>query len=87
MSSTVPSLFRLTSISITKRREPTRSEIPAQRYDRRSCDQRQKFELYFSATLARRLTLNSTKGANPHQARGSALPYLPTRCGKESAPE
>jgi hypothetical protein len=45
-ASPVPSLFRLTLISTAKRCEPTRSEIPAQRHDRRSCNQHQKFELY-----------------------------------------
>ena len=43
----VPSLFRLTLINGAKRRELIRTEIPAQRHDRRSRDQCQKFELYF----------------------------------------
>ena len=43
----VPSLFRQTLISTTKRCEPARSEIPAQRHDRRYCDRPQKFELYY----------------------------------------
>jgi hypothetical protein len=50
----VPSLFRQTPINTAKPREPTRNEIPAQRRDRRSCDQRQKFELYYDVTADRR---------------------------------
>jgi hypothetical protein len=50
MSATVPPLFRLTLINDIKRREPTPTKIPAQRHDRRSFDQHQKFELYFDAT-------------------------------------
>jgi hypothetical protein len=43
----VPPLFRQMPINTTKRHEPTHSEIPAQRHERRSGDQSQKFELYF----------------------------------------
>src|SRR5260370_5678998 len=42
----VPSLFRLTLISTTKRREPTLNEIPAQRHSRRYHHRHQKLELY-----------------------------------------
>jgi hypothetical protein len=45
-ATSVPSLFRLTLTSATKRREPMRAEIPDQRHDRRYHDRRQKFELY-----------------------------------------
>jgi len=45
----VPSLFRLTLINTTKRREPTRNKIPAQRYNHRYRYQHQKFEEYFDA--------------------------------------
>jgi len=37
----VPPLFRQTPISSAKRREPTRSGIPAQRHDRRSRNRHQ----------------------------------------------
>jgi hypothetical protein len=43
----VPSLFRLMLISTSKRCEVTLNEIPAQRNDCRSRNQRQKFELYY----------------------------------------
>jgi hypothetical protein len=42
----VPSLFRQTPISTTKRDEPTRSEIPAQRHVCRYRYRHQEFELY-----------------------------------------
>lgn len=47
---TVPSLFRMTLISATKRRNPTLNEIPAQRHDRRYRYRRRKSELYYDAT-------------------------------------
>jgi len=40
-SPSVPSLFRQTPISTTKRREPMRSESPVQRHSRRSPDRYQ----------------------------------------------
>jgi hypothetical protein len=46
----VPSLFRLTLTSATKRREPMHNEIPAQRHSRRYCYRQQKFELYTDRT-------------------------------------
>ena len=42
----VPSLFRLTLINTTKRCEPTRTKIPAQRHSRRCRHQHQEFDLY-----------------------------------------
>ena len=49
----VPSPFRLTLLNATKRREPIRTEIPAQPHDRRYRDGHQKFELYFSVATDR----------------------------------
>jgi hypothetical protein len=42
----VPSLFRPTVIDVTKQREPTSSEVPAQEDRRRCPGQGPKFELY-----------------------------------------
>ena len=62
----VPSLFRLTLISTTKRREPTRSQIPAQRLSRRYRGQCQKFELYScSGNRAFTLSQAAKSGSQP----------------------
>jgi hypothetical protein len=60
--SSVPPLFRLTLISITKQREPMRTEIPAQRHDRRSRNRHQEFELNVN-----------TSGGAPGRARATEL--------------
>ena len=46
MAHSVPSLFRQTLIYSAKQRQPIRTEIPAQRHNRRSPGRYQKFELY-----------------------------------------
>jgi hypothetical protein len=64
VSPSVPSLFRLTLISTTKRCKPTITEIPAQRYSRRYRGHTQKSELYFNVVLT-----GSSKRQQPHRPR------------------
>jgi hypothetical protein len=77
----VPSLFRQTLISSTKRREPIRTEIPAQRHDRSYGDQHQKFELH-SHRVGSRLTpgaMSLTGSKQPGSASQHLLPAPPGR--------
>src|SRR5262249_17681508 len=69
----VPSLFRQTPISTTKRREPTRSESPVQRHSRRYRDRRQKFELYSDAFSAAYTRISTVP---PGQPRTSSKAYM-----------
>ena len=90
VSPSVPSLFRLTPISATKRCKPTITQIPAQRYTRRYRGHTKKSELYFNKYSAQKcpsMTLKCQAGGSRDQVIsgiGHQHPSCRAGCGKLS---